>query len=310
MEHAKQLSKYCEVRHVASTYLGTTIVDCKHLFQLKESLSDEENLGNIFSFKNAFYTTDSAFVEKTKNMLDDLWRKAFNLSKVKVDPIIMPHIKSRSLDAKIDLKKLPERLLRTGETHEVGIGCGIYGTTILKPPSHLNMPDIRILVSHFDEQCKFVGGMDHLAVALLSKTREGKVWVPVAQVIDGGPKVLDFNKVEFAGIFAGENFISVEPEELQVWSKRKTLFAGWTIPIPILASKYVLEPGCIIFEAFGDEIHSTYPVPLPSGYHLGFETDGFQAFTTFIGTSWKYSGPGISGFAGNFIVVTSKPGSK
>jgi sugar-specific transcriptional regulator TrmB len=310
MEQAKLLSKYCEIRHVPSTYLGTTIVDNKHLFQFKTSLSNQNRHGNVFSFKNAFYTTDSAFVEKTQNMLEDLWRRAFNLSKVKVDPIIMPHITIRSLDAEVDLERLPERLLRAGKAHEGRIGWGIYGTTIIKPPSHLNMPDIRILVSHFDEQCKLVGGMDHLSVELLLKSRDGEVWVPVAQVTDGGQEVLNFNKVEFAGFFAGENLISVEPEEIQVWSKGKTLFAGWTIPIPLLASKYVLEPGCIIFEAFGDEIHSTNPLPLPSGYLLGFEVDGFQAFTTFVGTSWKYSGPGISGFAGNFIVVTAKPESK
>jgi sugar-specific transcriptional regulator TrmB len=306
MEHAKQLSKYCEVRHAPSTYLGTTIVDRKHLFQLKESSSDEDSLGNIFSFENAFYTTDSAFVEKTKNMFEDLWRRSYNFSKARVNPIIMPHTTGRSLDTKVDLKKLPERLLRAGEAHEGRIVCGIYGTTIIKPPSHLKMPDISILTSHFDKQGK-LGEADVLSVGLWLNTPQGETFVPVELVTDGGSEVINFNKVQFAGTLAEENHISVKPDELQVWSNGKTMFAGWTIPIPLLGSKYVLEPGCIIYEAFGEEIHCTLPVPLPSGYLLGFEVNGFEAFTTFIGTSWKYSGPGISGFAGNFIVVTAKP---
>ena len=43
---------------------------------------------------------------------------------------------------------------------------------------------------------------------------------------------------------------------------------------------------------------------------MGFEFDGFQAFTTYIGPSWRYSGPGISGNAGNFLLVIAKPENK
>jgi sugar-specific transcriptional regulator TrmB len=308
MECAKQLSEYCQVRHVPSTYLGTTIVDDKHLFQLKASLSNQDGYEDVFSFKNAFYSTDSAFVKKTKNMLEDTWTKALSLSKTKVDPLIRSYATGGSLEFKIDLKKIPGRLSRAAQAHG-RIACGIYGTAIIIPPSHLKMPDIRILTSHFDKQCK-LGEADVLSVGLLLKTLQGETFVPVAIVTDGSSEVINFNKEQFAGTFAEENQISVEPEELQVWSKGKTMFAGWTIPIPLLGSKYVLEPGCIIYEAFGDEIQGTYSLPLPSGYLLGFEVYGFQAFSTFVGTSWKYSGPGISGFAGDFILVTAKPGSK
>jgi hypothetical protein len=102
----------------------------------------------------------------------------------------------------------------------------------------------------------------------------------------------------------------VKPDELQVWHKGKTLFVGWTMPIPLLKPKYKLDPACIIFETFGDEIHSTYSYQLPSGYLMGMEFDGFQAFTTYIGPSWRYSGPGISGNAGNFLLVIAKPETK
>jgi hypothetical protein len=40
---------------------------------------------------------------------------------------------------------------------------------------------------------------------------------------------------------------------------------------------------------------------------MGMEYDGFQAFTNFIGPSWKYSGPGITGFVGKLIIVNALP---
>jgi hypothetical protein len=102
----------------------------------------------------------------------------------------------------------------------------------------------------------------------------------------------------------------VKPDELQVWYKGKTLFAGWTISIPLLGGKYKLDPACIIFETFGEELHSTHSHQLPSRYLMGFEFDGFQAFTTYIGPSWRYSGSGLSGSAGNFILVIAGPENK
>jgi hypothetical protein len=103
--------------------------------------------------------------------------------------------------------------------------------------------------------------------------------------------------------------IVVKPEELQVWKKGNTLFAGWTIPIPLLPPKYKLDPAFILFEAFGDGFHTKFSNQLPSGYLMEMEFDGFPAFTTFVGPSWKYSGPGTSGLVGNLIVVNFSPES-
>ena len=101
----------------------------------------------------------------------------------------------------------------------------------------------------------------------------------------------------------------VKPEELQVWEEGKTLFAGWTVPIPLLGGKYKLDPACILFEAFGNEFHSEFSSPLPSGYQMEMEWNGFPAFTTYVGPAWKYSGPGTSGLVGNLIVVDFAPES-
>jgi len=307
MEHAKLLSEYCEVRHVATSYLGTTIVDGKHLFQLKAAVSNQGWSDNAFSFANAFYTADLAYVEKMKNMLEDVWKRAYNPSKVTMRPIMEPYVSSKKLDTKRDLRKLPKRLLSAAQVHGQ-MASGISGEIIIEPPSYLNMPTLRIASNRF-EHAYSKRGISLLRIDLWLKTPEGEEFVPVAIVTDAPPDLITRNKVQFAGTPAGENVIKVKPEELQVWNKGKTLFAGWTIPIPLLPPKYKLDPACIIFDAFGDEIHSTISYNLPSGYLMGIEFDGFQAFTTYIGPSWRYSGPGIYGCAGNFLLVVAKPES-
>ena len=304
MEQAKLLSEYCEVRHVPTSYLGTTIVDGKHLFQLKASLSDQGWSDNAFSFANAFYTADLAYVERIKNMLEDVWKRAYNPSKVTIRPIMEPHVSSK-LDTKRDLRKLPKRLLSAAQVHGQ-MASGISGEIIIEPPSYLNMPTLRIAPNRF-ENAHSKRGNSLLRIDLWLKTPKGEEFVPVAIVTDAIPELVELSKTQFAGTPAGENVIKVKPEELQVWNKGKTLFAGWTIPIPLLPPKYKLDPACIIFDAFGDEIHSTISYKLPSGYLMGIEFDGFQAFTTYIGPSWRYSGPGIYGCAGNFLLVIAKP---
>ena len=308
MEKVKLLSEYCEVRHVASSYLGTTIVDGKHLFQLKGKLSDQNGSQNGFSFKNAFYTTDSEYVEKMKNMIEDIWRRAYNPSKATIYPITASQGNNLRFDTKRDLQKLPNRFQSVERAHG-GLLSGIGGNIVIEPPTHLKLPTLKILANHFENAHSKMGA-DLLRIDLWLKTPQGEEFVPVAIVTNGIPEAITSSKLQFAGTPAGENVIRVKPDELQVWYKGKTLFAGWTISIPLLGGKYKLDPACIIFETFGEELHSTHSHKLPSGYLMGFEFDGFQAFTTYIGPSWRYSGSGISGSAGNFILVIAGPENK
>ena len=43
---------------------------------------DQEVSGNVFSFKNSFNTTDLTYVEKTKNMLEDVWSTSMRAYRV------------------------------------------------------------------------------------------------------------------------------------------------------------------------------------------------------------------------------------
>jgi sugar-specific transcriptional regulator TrmB len=307
IEQAKILSEFCEVRHVASSYLGTTIIDGKHLFQFKVSPSDKNELDYTLSFKDAFYTTDSEYVEKTKKMLKDIWKKAYNPVKATNYPI-MGSNKSVIFNTKRNLQKLPERLLAAARVHGL-MNSGISGTIVVEPPKQLKLPTLRFSANHF-ENAHSIMPADLLRIDMWQSTPQGEEFVPVTIVTNAIPEIVTLSKIQFAGTPAGQNVIRVKPDELQVWHKGKTLFAGWTIPIPILDSKYKLDPACIIFETFGDEIHSTHSYQLPSGWLMGIEFDGFQAFTTYIGPSWRYSGPGISANAGNFLLVIANPENK
>jgi hypothetical protein len=306
LQSAKRLLKYCEIRHITSVDLETTIVDDNHLFRFKGTSVDQEVLGSTFSFQNAFYTSDLTYVKKTRSMFKDLWSRAYNLSEKKRHTNFKLPTKSEpDIESKRDLTTLPERLLKAAQTHKT-LARAVIGTIIIAPPNHLNLPDIRILAMNFDKESAYGEG-DMLRVDLSLNTPNGETFVPVAMVTDACPEIVAIQKAKYAGTPAGKNVIPVNPEQLQVWSKGKTLFAGWTISIPLLSLQQKLDAACILFEAFGDESHITTSHVLPSGWVMGTEWDRFQAFTTYIGTSWKYSGPGICGTVGKMIFIESAP---
>ncbi|UCC58255.1 MAG: hypothetical protein JSW14_07915 [Candidatus Bathyarchaeum sp.] len=302
LQAAEKLSKYCEVRHVASSSLSTAVIDGKHLFQFRRSASDQEGLINDFSFKNSIYTTDPIFVERTRNKFEEIWNSTYISSITKRHPQVMSQLSRQdNIITHRDLKKLPKRLLSAGRRN-LTLLSSIFGRIIITPPSYLKMPDIRIMAHNF------LGGVDLIRVDLWLETPEGEKFVPAAIVLDAclpAPAVI--SELKWAGTPAGQNVITVKPEELQVWSEGKTLFAGWTVPIPLLGAKYKLDPACILFEAFGDERHATISECLPSGFLQGWEEDEYEAFTTFISTSWKYSGPGIYGTVGKMIFIDAAP---
>jgi sugar-specific transcriptional regulator TrmB len=310
LQSAKRLLKYCEVRHFNwfTLNIERVIIDGKHLFQFKGVSTDENVLETIFSFKNAIYTTDLVHVEKTRNLLEKIWDSAYSISEARFHPVTEVDLSDEiSLESKRDLKTLPERLFREANTR--GMARAVFGQVTISPPKQLNMPDTRITVMNVDKETAPMGGGDMLRVDLWLNTPKGEAFVPVAVITNGNPKVFAKIKAKFKGLPAAQNIISVKPEELQAWVEGRTFFVGWTVPIPLIPPKYVLDPACILFEAFGDELHMKNPISWPSGWVEEMEMCSFQAFTTYVGTSWKYSGPGINGMVGNLIWIDSPPKS-
>jgi len=85
---AQQLSKYCKVRHVPPNYPRTTIVDGKYLFLFKTPQPEQETTGSNIYFENTFFTGDFEYINRIKDMLDNVWKSACDLSAVTVESIV------------------------------------------------------------------------------------------------------------------------------------------------------------------------------------------------------------------------------
>lgn len=75
-ESARQLSKYCTIRHVQNSYLRSVIVDGKKLLQIKAPPLDKESLDPEAYFEDCFYTDDPEYVKGRRELLNDLWENA------------------------------------------------------------------------------------------------------------------------------------------------------------------------------------------------------------------------------------------
>jgi sugar-specific transcriptional regulator TrmB len=336
LEAARQLSEHCEVRHIPITYLETTIVDGRHLFQFKTPPEKQEKVPH---FENAFYTSDLEFVEKTKTMLNNVWNEASATSVVRLDSLIKPSTTTNDPKSSVEvaIRTLREKnmfasttvteseitlgtstrkdsineLIKVKKEHtgfsekNVNIARAIWGQAIIHPPTHLNIP--LILIQAFRVNQSTFGEEDNMIVNLLLQTPKGNAFVPVA-IVQDNPKAGVLHKAVFAGLPAGQNIKTVAEDELEVWSQGNNLFAGWTVPIPLLPLPYNLPPSSMMLEGHGSPRLRKYTVNWPSGYKTSAENNECQAFATFVNPSWRYAGPATDGaLTTDCIMITTPP---
>ena len=335
LEVAQQLLKCCEVRHIPIGYLGTTIVDRRHLFQFKNPPPEKEKLRAMPYFENTFYTDDSEYVTKTKNTIDDIWRNASAPSAITVESVTIPsatttaHIPEGTMSRVIKkitvptlleeqrpLQKLTEKdvlnKILTAErapakdpSKEIIRHYGTNAQAIIHPPASFNLPDILFHIFHIGKNSSF-GAEDSIIVMLWLETPKGYAYVPVAFVEDN-PEVAEFWKTYvFPGSPAAQNVQLVKKDELQIRVHGNTLFAGWTIPI-LLSPSLSLPPSCVLLEGYGDVKTDTFTVLQPSGSRMRAEMNGLEAFVTFFHPSSKYSGPGTDGFLARECIMEHYP---
>jgi sugar-specific transcriptional regulator TrmB len=333
-EAAQQLLKCCEVRHVPTGYLGTTIIDGKHLFQFKNPPPEEENLQAIPYFENTFYTSDSEYVEKTKNMLENIWKSAHAPSAVTLESIIRrpapttapPNPNFQKIAKKIKQvtfiedakgsKKITEKdvlhkvisarkIIAKDPLRDFSRMYATIAQAIIHPPDCFNLPDMMIYAFHIEKQSSF-GEQDALNLYLWLKTPTGYGFVPVAVVHDHA-ETTPFWKAVMAGTPAGQNVQSVKKDELQIRIHGDTLFAGWTVPIPLFPAPYRLPPSCILFEGYGSAKAHTWTIIPPSGYRNELECNYLETFVTFMHPATKYEGPATEGFLYRDCIMDTYP---
>ena len=321
LEIAKNLLNFCEVKHISSSYNETVIIDSKDLFQFKNSKLEQVS-DTLHFFKNTLYTNEIDYIEKTKNMLDDLWLKATIPSKKTIESVIIPT--ETNMDAKglgksvlknfrkvltfeIEKQQGPKSLTesdvlnkilkaKNSETKYFKNGLRQYASTgqaIIHPPSFFNLPDIMFHAFHFDEPSTNGNG-DSLVVFLWLDTKDGSGFVPVGTVTNN-PNSLETEKRIFKGTPAEYNQNLFKKDEFYVRVHGNTLFAAWTKKIPLFPPPLELPPSCLLLEGIGDAKTGRLALAYQSGFKNKIEFNAFEALVTFFHPSSKYSGPGTDG---------------
>ena len=341
LDAARELSNYCEVRHIPTASLETTIVDGRYLFQFKNPDQNQGQYETTPYFENAFYTSESKHIEKVKKSLYNVWQGASAASITTLGSLITPlpdvkdpqrppqfaegterkedlfasptvvvekswtSTRNDSIEKLINAKKIQTQVSIKNEN----IARAIWGQAIIHPPIHLNFPPILIQAFRVN-QSTFGEAEDNLIVNLLLQTPKGKAFVPVA-VVQDNPIGDALHKAVFAGLPAGQNVKTVAENELEVWSHDNNFFAGWTVSIPLLPLPFTLPPSSMMLEGHGTPKLRKYTVHWPSGYETSSENNERQAFATFVNQSWRYAGPASDGaLATDVIMITTSPKGK
>jgi sugar-specific transcriptional regulator TrmB len=327
LKTANQLLEICEVRQVPTGYMETMLVDGKHLFQFKNPHIDRES--EVFAdFDHMVYAEDYEYLKRAKTMLDELWKTAQPLSTPAVPTIsssveaVEPPSKTRWSDYGNTLlpnkgtfgglteKEVLNKILTAKRipVHTLNDPIVFYGSNamaVVHPPDFLNLPDMILNVNHNNKNSAF-GAEDFLTVSLWLPTPKGPAFVPVAMVIDN-PEGIDLRKQVWAGTQVAQNFQLVKKDELQVQVQGNTLFASWTMPIPLFAAKYVLPPAYILFEGYGKLVSGISQTIMPSGRKVTKEYNGLEAFVTFFHKASKHAGLVTDGLFARDAITTSIP---
>ncbi len=336
LKAAEQLSEVCTIKHVPNNYFESTIIDGKHFFQFKPSTKHHNDTNSTAHFENTFYTNDCDYVEKMKNAINDIWNNASTPSVVTLEEALKKSQKSiapasyyrnpcylrkvsgmriekwaqkRITTSKDVLNKIidPTKFqIKNNPTGPLKLH-GNMGSAAIHPPDYFNMPDIAISFFHAEKQSSF-GEEDSMLIYLWLETQAGHSYVPVAYVGDN-PDAQSLWKDMMATTPAGQNIRLVKKDEVQIRTHGNTLFAGWTKEIPLLSSKHILQPACILIEGYGQLKTDTYTMLYPSGHKIVVERNGCEAFVTFFHPKSKYSGPGTDGFFARDFVATTYPPS-
>jgi sugar-specific transcriptional regulator TrmB len=186
--------------------------------------------------------------------------------------------------------------------------CKIYSSqaiAVIHPPDFFKLPPMLIRVHHVEKQSTY-GAEDVIMINLWLETTSGPAYVPVAVLSDSPTAHARWGKHSGATP-AHSNVQIAKRDEIQIRIHGNTLFAGWTVPITLYPSEYILPPACMLIEGYGDVKTDAYSVIQPTGGKFTAKQNGFDAFVTFMHPSSKYSGPGTDGFLVRDFVMEVTP---
>ena len=319
-ETAYEILKHFEVRHVPVTYLKTTIIDEKHLFQNRATI--EYDRSSIPQFQTTYYTNDHEHVSNRIKVLNNLWKMSRppsmvtlesvtnytksnmqsrpsrfieNIIKTIEGPIIVKEdTNSSKRITEKDVVALSLNAKRHPETSFVG-GItryyGFIGQAIVRPPSNLNLPEMLFIFLHTEKNSRF--GIDNILQVFVKAKSPNQSFLPVMYLSDN-ERNLNFHKKILSGCFINDNFVLAKKDQIKLHFQKENMFCGWSMEIPLI-DDYVLPPGSIFLEGYGKPKPSIFELNFPSGCQSWDAYNGIEAFVTYLHPSAKYSGPGTDG---------------
>ena len=334
LEASQKLLKVSTVKHVPISYLETTIIDNKHLFQFKQPPLDSGNETSLSFFKNLFYANDRKYIEKTLVMLNNIWEKACIPSPATIESIIFPKEPSDGTDSSSSTMRNFRKILtfeieeddKTGRLTEKDVlnkiikattskekipkeKSMIYastGQTVIHPPKYFNLPDIMLHAWHVDNHSSH-GGNESLVIHMWQDSPSNSGFIPSAIISNESCGIKVLSKV-FRGTPAEKNTKLLRRNEFQVRVHGNTLFAIWTIPLAIKSPSYVLPPCCFLLEGVGKVKTGRLAFRFRNGFRNKIEFNALEALVTFYHPSSKYEGPGTDGiFFRDYVGETYLP---
>ena len=179
------------------------------------------------------------------------------------------------------------------------------GQAVIHPPHNFRLPHMLFHIFHLNKKSAF-GAEDAMIIVCRHDDPTGYSYIPSAFITDN-PEALAFWRKTFAGIPFEQHVVN--KNEFHVQIQHNTLFAGWTVPIPLSPQQCILPPSCILIEGYGNVKTGKYTIKEPSGDTIINEVNYFEAFVTFMHPSSKYTGPGTDGFFYREFLSTTYPPS-
>lgn len=332
LQITQQLSKYCQIKHITTSYQKTTLIDGQYLFQSTNPQPNQKETEISQSEQsNISYTDNPQQVQKTKKLLEELWDSSQRPSFLTLDSILsfaanaqeeLPSREGLNVVKKVQGLKVsdeqPEiekdiinrilnakRIRVKDPTKDLTHVYGFSGQAVIHPPLAFHLPDIMIHAFHNDKQSAY-GVEDYMTIYMWLPTPKGPTFVPVAIVGDVKKGENGLRKV-WQGTPAAQNIRIVKKSQLHIQLHANTFFAGWTIPIPLLPTELILPPAAITLEAVGKLNTKSFTIIMPTGYKVHLERNGYSAFVTFLHPKSKYQGPGTDGYINRDLIMTTTP---
>jgi sugar-specific transcriptional regulator TrmB len=327
VEVTDELSDFCEFRHIPKCGQTRVLIDGQFLFQFNNSANSE----GVMPFEDGLFTDYGEYVENERHKLNNLWNYARAPSKVTLESLVdfqaptnnpLPEPVRRCMGIK-SLFKINEyeegvltekeivdkiikgkRVLAKDPQKDIIVMYGSEANCIIHPPSHLELPEMLFSIQHYNKQSSW-GAEDIVLISLHLET-SGQFFVPVA-IVTNNPESVEWRRKIFAGLPAGNNVNLFRKNQLEVRVAGNTFFVGWTKPIMLKPTPYILPPCCILFEGNGRLRTIRLKSGVASGRSQVYEVNKLEAFVTFFHPESNYQGPGTDGCLHREQILTGYP---